>query len=214
MKKTFFLLAAIAVTLGATATDHFYIEDFTIAAGETRTVSILLDNETEYTAFQSDVYMPEGLTADNFALTDRKHSNHSLTYTALPDGGIRLLSYSVKLKTYSGNSGALVTFNVTASDNFALPATITLRNILFTTAAGVEVPFDDENCTVTAPVTVRMGDVNDDGKVDIDDVAALISKVLGNEVSPFIAAAADLNDDTRIDVDDVTALISKILGIT
>ena len=113
MIKTIIVFAAMVVALGAAATDRFYIEDFTISPGETCAVSILLDNEAEYTAFQSDLYLPEGLTAANFALTDRKNANHTLTATVLPDGGIRLLSYSLKLKTYSGNSGALVTFDVT-----------------------------------------------------------------------------------------------------
>ena len=208
------------VALCASATDRFYIEDFTMAAGETCTVSILLDNETPYSAFQADIYMPDGLTIEQedgdyiFDLTSRKGRDHNIASQLQVDGAIRLMSYSPSIKTYSGNSGALVTFNVTASVDFTGPAIISLRNILFTTAAGLEVPFADETCTVTAPVTLRMGDVNDDGKVDVDDVAALISKVLGNDVSPFVAAAADLNDDNRIDIDDVAALISKILGLT
>ena len=38
MKKTIILFAAMVVALGAAATDRFYIEDFTISPGETRTV--------------------------------------------------------------------------------------------------------------------------------------------------------------------------------
>ena len=66
-------------------------------------------------------------------------------------------------------------------------------------------------CTVTVRAAVRMGDVNDDGRVDVDDVTALIGKVLGYNVAPFIAAAADLNDDRRLDIDDVAELINRIL---
>ena len=172
MIKTIIVFAAMVVALGAAATDRFYIEDFTISPGETRTVSILLDNEAEYTAFQSDLYLPEGLTAANFALTDRKNANHTLTATVLPDGGIRLLSYSLNLKTYSGNSGALVTFDVTVSEDFEGEATVALRGTLFTTVAGVEVPFDNETCTVSLPSTAIRGDVNGDSSVNISDVTA------------------------------------------
>ena len=69
---------AVVSLLCAAATDRFYIEDFSIAPGETRTVSILLDNEAAYTAFQTDIYMPNGLTIEMedgdyiFDLTDRK----------------------------------------------------------------------------------------------------------------------------------------------
>ena len=207
MKKTIILAIALITALYAAATDRFYIEDFSIAAGKTCIVSILLDNETAYTAFQSDVYLPDGLTASNFTLTARKNSNHSLTATVLPDGGIRLLSYSVKLKTYSGNSGALVTFDVTASEEFVGPTTIMLRHTLFTTEDGVEIPFNDETCSVTA---VKLGDVNDDGFINVADVTALIQIVLNS--TPVDLAVADINGDNQINVADVTALIQMVLN--
>ena len=200
----------MVVALGAAATDRFHIEDFTISPGETRTVSILLDNEAEYTAFQSDLYLPEGLTAVNFALTDRKNANHTLTATVLPDEGIRLLSYSLQLKTYSGNSGALVTFDLTASNDFEGEATVALRSTLFTTVAGVEIPFVDETCTVTLPATVIRGDVNGDGSVTISDVTALIDLLLGG--GTINNHAADCNNDTNVTISDVTALIDYLLG--
>lgn len=209
MKKTIILFAAMVVALGATATDRFYIEDFTISQGETRTVSILLDNEAEYTAFQSDLYLPEGLTASNFALTDRKNANHTLTATVLPDGGIRLLSYSLNLKTYSGNNGDLVTFDVTASEDFEGEATVALRGTLFTTVAGVEVPFDNETCTVSLPSTAIRGDVNGDSSVNISDVTALIDILLSGETAP---QSADCNQDGSINISDVTALIDYLLS--
>ena len=211
MKKTIILFAAMVVALGAAATDRFYIEDFTISPGETCTVSILLDNEAEYTAFQSDLYLPEGLTAANFALTDRKNANHTLTATVLPDGGIRLLSYSLNLKTYSGNNGALVTFDVTASEDFEGEATVALRGTLFTTVAGVEVPFDNETCTVSLPSTAIRGDVNGDSSVNISDVTALIDILLSGETPP---QSADCNQDSSVNISDVTSLIDYLLSGT
>ena len=198
------------VALCATATDRFYIEDFSMAAGETKQVSILLDNEVAYSAFQCDLYMPDGLTATNYALTERKNSNHTLSVSTLPDGGQRLLSYSLRLKSYSGNSGALVTMDVTASSDLTCPAVITLRNIVFTTEDGVETVFADEECTVTNPV--RPGDVNGDGLVNVSDVTALISHILGNDVVPFYPANAELTGDENLNVADVTTLIRMILN--
>ncbi len=196
------------VALSATA-DRFYIEELLMIPGETRTVSIMLDNEVPYTAFQCDLYLPEGFTATNFALTDRKNSNHSLTVSTLPDGGTRLLSYSLRLKNYSGNSGALVTMDLTASEDFTGTATMTLRNTVFTTEDGVENDLADEECTVKKG---QKGDVNGDGIIDITDVTTLISKALENDVTPFISIAADLNNDGLFDITDVTMLISLVLS--
>ena len=212
MKRTIMLLMAVVIALGAAATDRFYIEDFTIAPGETRTVSILLDNETEYTAFQCDVYLPDGFTATNFALTERKHANHSFTATPLPDGGIRLLSYSIQLKTYSGNSGPLVTFDVTASEDFTGPASIALNGTLFTTTEGIEIALADETCTVTLPATGLTGDVNGDGKVNISDVTDVIDYLLGNWDSTFNVDNADVDGDGRVTISDVTDIIDLLLG--
>ena len=200
-----------AAVMGAAATDRFYIEDFTIAPGETMEVSILLENEITYSAFQSDIYLPEGLTAANFALTNRKNSNHTLTATVLPDGGIRLLSYSLKLKTYSGNSGALVTFNVTASDEFAGNASIRLQETVFTTAEGVEVTFEDETCDVSLPTTGLKGDVNKDGNITITDVTVLIDYLLSGDDSAISLDNADINLDHSVSIIDVTALIDYLL---
>lgn len=56
-----------------------------------------------------------------------------------------------------------------------------------------------------------LGDVNMDGSVDVGDVTALISYILGNEVHVFNVAAAYVNGDEVIDVADVTALIALVL---
>jgi hypothetical protein len=89
-------------------------EGITIAAGETRTVSIALDNEMDYSAFQLDLALPEGLTAGNFRLTDRAGS-HAFDVNTLANGKTRALCYSPTLKAIRGNEGAVLTFDVTAT---------------------------------------------------------------------------------------------------
>ena len=57
-----------------------------------------------------------------------------------------------------------------------------------------------------------MGDVNHDNLVDIDDITALIARVLGNAPEVFYEEQANVNGMGSIDIDDVTALISIVLG--
>ena len=216
MKRLFISFVVFGMALCAAATDRFYIEDFTIAAGETHTVNIMLDNETAYTAFQSDLYLPDELSLDegSFALTERKNANHTLTVSAFPDRVYRMMSYSLNIKTYSGNSGALVTFNVTASEDFEGPVVITLRNTLFTTEAGIEIPFEDETCTVMLPASFIKGDVDGDGNVNISDVTALIDYLLSGNASGINVSAADCNLDGKVNISDVTSLIDYLLSGT
>ena len=89
-------------------------EGIHLAAGETRTVSLLLDNALDYTAFQLDLTLPAGLTASNFQLTDRAGS-HALDVNTLCNGKTRVLCYSAGLDAIEGNEGALLTFDLTAN---------------------------------------------------------------------------------------------------
>ena len=94
--------------------DQMSGESVSLMAGETRTVSIMLDNEMDYTAFQMDLTMPEGLTAGNFQLTDRA-GNHAFDVNAIDGNKMRALCYSPAIEVIDGNSGALLTFDVTAT---------------------------------------------------------------------------------------------------
>ena len=57
-----------------------------------------------------------------------------------------------------------------------------------------------------------MGDVNHDTHVDIDDITALIARVLGDTTGEFYEAQANVDGQGGIDIDDVTALITIVLG--
>jgi hypothetical protein len=94
--------------------DRMGAEGITLAAGETRRVSIQLDNEADYNAFQLDLQLPDGLTASNLRLTDRAGS-HTLDAGTLMDGRIRVLCYSPSLAVIKGHSGAVLTLDVTAA---------------------------------------------------------------------------------------------------
>lgn len=155
MKRSIMLFLAIWVVLLCGATNRFFIEDFEISPGESLTVNILLDNDVEFTAFQADIYLPDGLTIEQddgdfiFDLTPRKARDHNIASHLQSDGSIRIMSYSPGINPYSGNSGALVSFNVTAATDFNEPESIQLKNILFTTTAGNELSFSDETTSVT-----------------------------------------------------------------
>ena len=96
--------------------DRMSGEGFSLNVGETRTVSIALDNEMLYSAFQLDLTLPDGLSASNFCLTHRAGS-HAFDVNTLENGKTRALCYSPVLTAISGNEGALLTFDVTATGN-------------------------------------------------------------------------------------------------
>ena len=119
--------------------DHMSGNDITIAAGETRRVSIMLNNEMDYTAFQCDLNLPEGLMANNFQLTDRA-SRHAFDVNTLSCGKIRALCYSAAMDGIHGHEGALLTFDVTANGD--VKGYITIDGIELVTTACQTVRLD------------------------------------------------------------------------
>ena len=68
--------------------------------------------------------------------------------------------------------------------------------------------------TPSGAATPLLGDVNRDGKIDADDVTALLRHVSGIEMlSSSAVALGDVNGDSNIDADDVTKLLRYVSGI-
>ncbi len=58
----------------------------------------------------------------------------------------------------------------------------------------------------------QLGDVNNDGKVNISDVTALINYLLNHDATGINLDAANVNQDTEVNISDVTGLINMLLN--
>ena len=118
----------------------------------------------------------------------------------------------------AGNS----TYGESASDPFpgtsgnVMISNETTPNLL--TWAGVENDFSIMNIqednsiisfTVSKNVSLLIGDVNDDGQVNVKDVTALIDLLLSGE--EFQSEVADVDGNGKINIHDVSALIDITL---
>lgn len=54
------------------------------------------------------------------------------------------------------------------------------------------------------------GDVNGDRSVEVADIVAIISYILGDEPEGFIEAAADVNGDSIITIADAVMVLGMI----
>lgn len=159
-----------------------------IEAGETRTVSIMLDNEVDYTAFEFMMRLPEGLTATNFRMTDRA-GNHDVDATDLGRGKMRVLGYSAALESFNGNSGALLTFDVTATGN--VNGSIDVSGIEMVTPMGQTVKLGKFSMNVNGTTSVKnvtaATRIYSDGRNVIvespADVTVIVSDVMGRAQS-------------------------------
>ena len=57
-----------------------------------------------------------------------------------------------------------------------------------------------------------LGDINQDGGVDVVDIVRLINIVLGQPASSIELYLADLNSDTILNIQDIVLLVNQILS--
>jgi len=217
MKRYIISIALVlVVAFVATARDRLYIKNFNIEAGETKQVPVLLVNETAYSGLQTDLYLPEGLSLDMeddefiIDLTQRKDNSHTVVSNRLSNGAIRIYVSSVSSRTFSGDSGAIMTLSITASRDFNGQAEISLKNTICAEAIGTRHQLDDETCYVN-PIGGVRGDVNGDGEVNIADINVIVNIILGGRADPATMDRADVNDDGEVIIADINAIIDIIL---
>ena len=160
--------------------DAMSADDIRLSVGETRTVTITLDNEMEYTAFQLNVHLPDGLTASNYRITDRAGS-HSFDANTLSDGTERVICYSPMLATISGNKGALLTFDVTATGQID-DSDIVIDGIEMVSTACQTIRFDSFNIRVLAEGMSSVNDIKDDLRIFADGRDIIIETSVSQRV--------------------------------
>ena len=79
------------------------------------------------------------------------------------------------------------------------------------TVAGTNDTYRPATCVVTVAAQ-RSGDVNGDGKVDVEDVNAVINIILELKTAGDYTGNADVTGDGKVDVEDVNAIINIILS--
>ena len=217
MRKVIIVLMSVVTALSATAVNRLYLEDFTISPGETMQVALILENDELFTAFQTDIILPEGLSVVQedeeylFDLSRRKASDHTVISKLRHDGAIRVVSFSIGVKPYSGNDGALLIINLVADEDFNADALIELKNTFIVTTAGEQFILQGEHGEAQYCEQRMPGDVNGDGVVNIADVVDTIDYLLKGCSTSFHTQNADFNQNGTVDMGDVTDLIDILL---
>lgn len=147
--------------------DRLYINNFNIAAGETKDVEICLANANPYTAFQCDIYLPKGLSffeEDGEYIVDlssRKSRTHTIAANIQPDGALRVVSFSSKNADFTGNDGALMILPVVASSDMPEgPLEMSIKAISFV-ADNVEYDFPNITATINLASGVALTKANE-----------------------------------------------------
>ena len=186
LNKTMVLLflMLLALPLASRAKDTFYIAPVNIAPGDSKTITLNLDNSQVFRGFQTDIELPEGLkiaskSNGNFDifLTDRGSSSFSVSSNLMSDGSVRILGYSTQGEWIKGNQGALVRISVRASSDFS-GGYIKLKNSFFSDVNNRDVKLDNSQLFVE---TKEQNDVSVKGGEISPEVSKTFSLELSNE---------------------------------
>lgn len=171
------------------------------------TLKVGMDNyTTDLVGMQFDVHWAKAMHYESVKASDRWNNEH-ITAIPINDNTLRVVAYTIPSTAISGNSGELMRLHFTCDDEAYEGTTVRIDSISLSNTKGEQ----KSSIQDLAMKIVKMGDVNDDGVIDVTDVTMLINRVLGTKSTNFHESVADMNGDTVLDVTDVTLLINKVL---
>ena len=157
MKKYIFLIMAIVLSLMSANAQTVSIADVTLHSGETKVVSINLENtQSNIVSFQMDLSLPEGITINKAGcelggrITDEAQE---LVIGKQPNGSIRLTSTSLTLTPIEGTSGEIIKLSLTAA-NDAKGGTASLSNIKLATSDSQRLTPEDSSFQIGVTYTL------------------------------------------------------------
>ncbi len=135
-------------------------DDVLALAGDGNRLSLLMEGNGQYAAFQCDLWLPEGMDVTDMQLNDSRRQGHQLLYNKVGDGHYRVVAISTAANSFRGTGGELLGLTL---DGFATDD-IRMDNIHFVTTRGDDIPFDDLGVsngsmptTIASPMVEQQG---------------------------------------------------------
>ena len=167
MKKIYLCCLALLCSAGAWADNGFSIGDFTIEAGQEKTIDVVMTNDQNIAAFQFVIALPDGVDVTKVTATNRlkKYDEdeegyvpvHTLVGQKQSTGNYKVMAYAVPSTDITGNTGAVVKLKFKASDQISTKTfNLAITDQEMTEKNGTKHKIDDAtyNCTVTLSTTV------------------------------------------------------------
>ena len=199
-----------------------FVESAEAFVGKSVTLSLKMNNTIVPVGFQCDFYAPsktsvptdeDGFYAIDLSTERTTASRHNIFESGLQkDGGIRILAASTRNYPFAGNEGEVITITLNVdADLEEGEYPLILRNVIISDAQSNTYSVDYVKSTLTVS-DYTPGDVNGDGSINIGDVTAVVSHIMGAETNVFIEKAADVTGDGSVNIGDLTGIVGMIIG--
>ena len=180
---------------------------------------IALTNEQEITGLQFDLYLPTGVTvATNdkgkmlISTTNRMEESYTLTGSVMENGKyVRVVGYSGDSDPFTGSSGDILEITLNIGEYVADgDYTVFIKDIVLSDVTNTEYHPANADGKLTLK-SFTLGDVDDSGAVNINDVVCIINYILNKPNGVFIEEAADVDQNGSININDVVTLINRFI---
>lgn len=205
--------------------DVIYLIKKNVCIGNATVLSLNMKNTTiAATGFEVEVKLPEGFSVpsevDKYGdsrmkislSTERTNSSRTNNFmtSILPNGNVKILCYSSNGYAFAGSDGEIAEITIALDDNVIegdYPIEL-LGCVISNASKTLYLP----NATTTfTAVSYTLGDANGDNFINVGDLTAIASHILGVTPENFIMGAADANVDNFINVGDLTFIANMIL---
>ena len=203
--------------------DGLHVDDVKSEIGAEKQIGIVLNNSRKnYTSMQFDLTLPEGVSISNdgtgmpkvyIEKSRTEKGDHKVSVNKISNGSFRFVMYSPTNSCIVGKEGAVI--NVTLKISAGMSAgeyTAKISNVLMcnTKLEG----FDINGCEFKINLNgtpLLLGDADDNGVVDDNDVTSIINNIVYVGSDPFNFKLADVDADGMLDVADAVLTSDIIL---
>ncbi len=170
----------VLVDTTASVDDYLTLSQVIVSHGDKVVIPVSLTNVEAVKAFRVMLSLPQGFELEGpVRLSDRK-DDHELSCNLLPDGTWVIEGTSGSDKVFDGHSGELFYITVRTPEGAAGDYKCYLRAAVLTTWDGQTVRCSNASGKLIV-LPYLLGDMNNDGQLNVSDVTKLISKILGQD---------------------------------
>lgn len=197
----------------------------TVKKGETGNINLMLSGgDREYAGFNARIIIPEGISVNSVSKgsllpLDKFTIAHNIE-SSDDKISLFLLVFSNE-DTFGLTDGVLAVINVTADEN----ASFGEKNIIFATDnpnplvnskhalsnadGSISVPHTVLNGSVNIIENIIVGDINGDGKLNLEDVN-LILKLQTHKSSDDVITQGDVNNNGQIGIEEAVFILKEL----
>ncbi|GEM_PF-2311370 len=166
------ILLFLIISQPLLASNTMILEGGSIPAGDTITIKIKINNDDPFVAFQSDIVLPPELqyVEQSAVLNQERAADHDLSASLLGGDTLRLFGYSTTNSTFSGDTGTVASFQLTAGTipgNYTLPFSDAL--IGDSSSTNILTGKETNPITILAPDISLSSDSLDFGEIPLED---------------------------------------------